>query len=212
MLLPLPLYLQAVLLAVLIGAQAGLTAVGILVVLTALMIVCLKKFPFSKIFPVLAVLVLIGFIFIPFFPNENDLNKRGGTAFDKTLLNSRIQEGKSVYLSVTESFCLSCHWNRLIMITQGAPQEIQNGDLTVMRAGYKDPFVKDLLSQGGKYGLPVNIIFSPLYPEGKIISSVLTPWKAQAAVIELIRTQKNEPDPQNAPEQNQPDPAGKDTN
>lgn len=212
MLLPLPLYLQAVLLAVLIGAQAGLTAVGILVVLTALMIVCLKKFPFSKIFPVLAALVLIGFIFIPFFPNENDLNKRGGTEFDKTLLNSRIQEGKSVYLSVTESFCLSCHWNRLIMITQGAPQEIQNGDLTVMRAGYKDPFVKDLLSQGGKYGLPVNIIFSPLYPEGKIISSVLTPWKAQAAVIKLIRTQKNEPDPQNAPEQNQPDPAGKDTN
>mgnify|MGYP002600212468 CR=1 FL=1 len=212
MLLPLPLYVQAVLLAVLVGAQAGLAAVGILAVLTALMVVCLKRLPFSKVLPALAMLVLIGIVFIPFFPNENDLNKRGGTEFNKTLLNSRIQEGKSVYLSVTESFCLSCHWNRLIMITQGAPREIQNGDLTVMRAGYKDPFVENLLSQGGKYGLPINIIFSPLYPEGKIISSVLNPWTAQEAVIELVKPQESAPDPQSAPEQNQPDPAVKDTN
>lgn len=210
-LLPLPLYVQAVLLAILVGAQAGLTAVGILIVLTALMIICFKKLPFSKIFPVLTVLVLIGIIFIPFFPNENDLNKRGGIEFDEALLANRIQEGKSVYLSVTESFCLSCHWNRLIMMTQGAPQEIKNGDLTVMRIGYKNTFVKSLLAQGGKYGLPVNIIFSPLYPEGKIISSVLNPWTAQAAVLEFVKPQENEPDQQSAPEQSQPDPAEKGT-
>lgn len=81
-----------------------------------------------------------------------------------------------------------------------------------MRAGYKDPFVENLLSQGGKYGLPINIIFSPLYPEGKIISSVLNPWTAQEAVIELVKPQESAPDPQSAPEQNQPDPAVKDTN
>lgn len=210
-LLPLSLYVQAVLLAILVGAQAGLTAVGILIVLTALMIICFKKLPFSKIFPVLTVFVLIGIIFIPFFPNENDLNKRGGIEFDEALLANRIQEGKSVYLSVTESFCLSCHWNRLIMMTQGAPQEIKNGDLTVMRIGYKNTFVKSLLAQGGKYGLPVNIIFSPLYPEGKIISSVLNPWTAQAAVLEFVKPPENEPGQQSAPEQSQPDPAEKGT-
>lgn len=211
MILPLPLYFQAALLAALIAAQAGAAVFLISTVLTALIFVCLKKAPFSKVFPLLAVIMIIAAVFIPFRPNGHDLNEQGGTAFDETLLADRIREGKAVYLNVTESFCLSCHFNRLVMIKRGGASEIQSGALTVMRAGYQEPFVKRLMGQGGKYNLPLNIMFSPSYPEGKIIDSVLSPWSAREEVLDAVSLRENEPDRQSALEQNQPDPAAKGT-
>ena len=209
--LPLPLYLQAFLLAILIGIQTGLTAFGVAVGLAILMIILLKTRLLLKKKPVFVVLILAGMMFIPFLPNENNLDTRGGEPFNESLLRSRIQEGKSVYLNVTESFCLSCHWNRFVMAVRGAPQKIQNGELSIMRIGYEAPFLKRLLSQGGKYGLPFNIIFSPAYPEGAVIDPVLSAWSAQEAIMDIVNQPENEPDPQTAPEQNRPDPARKDT-
>ncbi len=209
--LPIPLYLQALLLAILIGIQAGLTVFCIAVGLAILTIALLKRWPLLKKMPAFAILVLAGMIFIPFLPNENNLDTRGGEPFNESLLRRRIQEGKSVYLNVTESFCLSCQWNRFIMAVRGAPKKIQSGELSIMRIGYEDPFLKRLLSQGGKYGLPFNMIFSPTYPEGAVVDPVLNPWTAQEAVMDIVNQPENEPDPRTAPEQNQPDPARKDT-
>lgn len=212
MFLPLPLILQAVLLAVLIWSQAGWIVSGILLLLAVSIVYCLNKAPDSKKLPIFIAIVVIGILFIPFFPNESDLNKKGGIPFDAELLNSRVQEGKSVYVNVTESFCLACQWNRMIMITKGAPKEIKSGELTVMRAGYKDPFIKRLLAQGREYRLPINLIFSPLYPEGKVVSSFLDPWVAQKITATTVKLTENEPNPQIGPTENQPDPEAKDIN
>ncbi len=209
LILPLPLILQAVLLAVLVWSQAGLGALGILSVLAVLITLCLKIAPTSKKLPIFIAIVCVGLVSIPFYPNENDLNRKGGILFDAELLYSRMKEGKSVYVNVTESFCLSCQWNRMIMITQGAAKEIERGDLTVMRIGYKDPFIKRLLSQGREYRLPINLMFSSLYPEGKVIDSVLNPWIAQEITVKNVTPKENEPDPQNVQTESQPTPAAK---
>lgn len=210
--LPLPLYISAAFLAVMIGLQAGINVFCGLIVLIALAVFFLWKKPFLKIKRILLVLLLIGVIFIPFFPNEKGVSNWESVDFDEALLRKRVQEGKAVYLSVSESFCLSCYWNRLIMAKRGAPQEVQDGTLTIMRIGYNNPFLKKLVGQGGKYGLPLNIIFSPLAPEGRIVIPFFNSWAAQDIASEIFKYRESAPDPQSAPEQNQPDPAVKDIN
>ena len=213
--LSLPLYLPAAFLAIMIGLQAGIgvfCGLVVLIALTALTAFSLWKKPSLKIKRILFVPLLAGIIFIPFLPNEKGLSNWESVDFDEALLLNRVQEGKAVYLSVSESFCLSCYWNRLMMAKRGAPQEIRDGTLTIMRIGYNDPFLKRLIGQSGKYGLPMNIIFSPSNPEGRIVIPFFNSWTVHDVASEIFKYRENEPDPKNAPEQNQPDPAGKDTN
>lgn len=68
--LPLPLYISAAFLAVMIGLQAGINVFCGLIVLIALAVFFLWKKPFLKIKRILLVLLLIGIIFIPFFPTK----------------------------------------------------------------------------------------------------------------------------------------------
>lgn len=97
------------------------------------------------------------------------------------------------------------------MIKRGAPQEVRNGTLTIMRIGYNNPFLKRLIGQGGTYGMPMNIIFSPSYPEGRIIIPFFNFWTVRNVAPEIFKYRENEPDQQSAPEQSQPDPAEKGT-
>ena len=194
--LPLSLCVQIIFLAFLIGAQLGLIYF-IAAVLIALMIIVFFHFKnvsslaFMCIF---SILIILSIIFIPFSANENDLNQKGGEVFNEDLLRSRVQEGKSVYLNVTENFCLLCQWNRMLIIKQGNLTEKPNKSFSIMRISYNDPFLKNLFAQSGKYNLPANIIFSPLYPEGKIVDSVFTPWTASEVIFEMTQQSKIEQD------------------
>lgn len=208
--LPAPLYLQAVLMAALIAMEAGLVIFAALIVLIALTILCLKKTSLNKK-RILAISVLIGIVFIPLRPNEKDMNNWGSVAFDEAVLRQQVRDGKIVYLNVTESFCLSCHWNRFVMMYHGVPKESRQ-DLVVMRVGYNDPFLKRLVAQGGKYGLPLNILFSKAYPEGKMIDPVLNPWSAESAWLEMSSLQESGQDQRTEPEQTAPDLREKGTN
>ncbi len=197
-LFPCPLYLQALLMIILIAMEAGIIVFFGVIALIGLSVFCYIKtsFPKKRIF---TIAFLIGLLFIPLPPNEKDLNKGGAIEFDETVLRQQINEGKIVYLNVTESFCLSCHWNRFIMTYQGVPKESRD-NLVVMRIGYNDPFLKKLLAPGGKYGLPLNIIFSKQYPEGKLIDPLLNPWSAQSVWLEISNFLKNGSDQRTEPE------------
>lgn len=209
--LALPLYIQAAFLAIMIELQAGIIVFSGSVVLIILAAFFLRKKTFLKIKWGVPALLLAGILFIPFLPNGKGLADWGSSDFDEAVLFDRVKEGKAVYLSVSESFCLSCYWNRLIMIKRGAPQEVRNGTLTIMRIGYNNPFLKRLIGQGGTYGMPMNIIFSPSYPEGRIIIPFFNFWTVRNVAPEIFKYRENEPDQQSAPEQSQPDPAEKGT-
>lgn len=207
--LPVPLCVSAAAALVLIWMETGLAVFAMAVALIGAAVVLFQVYPHKKK-AVAAVLLLIAVILIPPLPNTKSLNAQGGVDFNEELLRDTVRQGKSVYLNVTENFCLSCQWNRLMMMRQGAPDEIANKDVLVMRIRYNHPFLRRLFTQGGDYTLPMNFMFTPLYPEGKAVRRFLTPWTADEIIEETVRGASS--DRQSAPEQSRPDPAAPSTN
>ena len=196
--MPLPLYFQSLILLLLIGSEAGMKVVaGIVLLLAIFLLVMWKIKAFIKKGAIL--LPLVGLIFVPLHPSDKNLNNWNSVEFDEALLNRQVDEGKSVYLNVSEDFCLSCLWNRFVMVINGAPNAIQNGDLIVMRIRYDDPFFKKLLPQDAHRSLPMNVIFSPKYPEGKVVSDTFQMWSAAQIVEEATNIKKSAPDLQKKP-------------
>lgn len=208
--LSVPLCVPAAAALALIWMETGLAVFSMSVALIGAAAVLFQVYPQRKK-AVATVLLLVAVILIPPLPNIKNLNTRGGVDFDEELLRDTVRQGKSVYLNVTENFCLSCQWNRLMMIRHGAPDEIASKDVLVMRIRYNHPFLRRLFTQGGDYTLPMNFMFTPLYPEGKAVKRFLAPWTAQQAVEETVKPDASS-NRQSAPEQNRPDPAAPSTN
>ena len=213
MVLPFPLFFQILflLLDILVGTSVNIFVLCFVLIVLSMSVVL--KFPRFKRKYVLALLLVMASAFVSPFPEKNAFNAAWGIPFDEDMLRQKVYEGKSVYLNVTESFCLSCHWNRFLMYFAGAPKEIKDGKLTIMRIKYNHPFLKRLLEQSGKYGLPTNLAFSPVYPEGKLLDPVFSFLTMKSIVEEFLVSEENDvSDFQSELEENPPKPEEKDIN
>ncbi len=179
-----PLLAQVILLLFLTGLEIGLwRGIGAVVLLGA---ATAAMFRFNRK-KVSAVCVVISLLVVPLLPNEYDFNALGAQSFDEQVLKKAVEDGKSVYLNVTESGCLVCQINRLMMMYKGGRKEIKQGKLIVMGVPYAHPFARRMLNGTGQDRLPANLIFSPKSPSGKILPSVIGPWLAPDIVRENVQ-------------------------
>lgn len=180
----LPLVVQAVLLLFLAGLESGLPrGIGAFVLLGG-GIAAMFKFNKKK---TAAVVGVVSLVVLPLVPNEYDFNTLGARDFDERALTQAVQDGKTVYLNVTESGCLMCQMNRMTMMYRGGREEIKQGRLIVMGIPYSHPFVRRLLDGTGQDVLPANVIFAPNAPSGKVLPSVIGPWLAPDIVREYVQ-------------------------
>ena len=207
---PVPLYQQAAILVFSVATQAGLKIFGEICVLLAVSFLFVQKN--GKLWKKITLLVIAGGIFlVPFYPSDCDWNNKISDDFDENLLRQQIKDGKSVYLNVSENFCWSCLWNRFLVVYKGAPDEIKNGELSVMRISYNHPFLKRLLPSSKARTLPMNLFFSPRYPAGKIVDSHFDVWSVKKAIKEAMPIKEIVPFEQIQLEQKKPAPEEKDT-
>ena len=179
-----PLFVQIVLLAVTLGLEIGAFRTGIAIVFAVIVGLVFKYFDRKK---TAAAALLASLAAVPVLPTEYDFNTFGAADFDEQVLKQAVADGKSVYLNVTESGCLICQSNRLVMMYKGGRDEIKQGNLIVMGVSYAHPFVRRLLEGTGQDILPANILFSPKTPSGKVLPSVLGPWRAPDIVREYVQ-------------------------
>lgn len=186
--LPFPLYGQIVLLLCSIGFLTNKSVV--LSVLCLLFFLSIFVFKAERIVnKAVLIATLIGCIFIvPFKPVEKNPVKVWSEPFNENALYHQINQGKAVYLNVYEDFCFLCLWNRFVVRYHGMPEQVENGDLKIMRIKSDDPFLKRILSGSGYSTLPMNIIFSPKYPQGKVVDAVFGLWKSKV-ILEQVYPQ-----------------------
>lgn len=220
--LPLPLIAQIIALLAIIGVETDIKLTTVAAVLLIVMASAVKRVAKVTTAPIVAILAALSVL--PLFPKQGNLMERLSVPFDETALHRFVGEGKSVILGVGENYCLACVKNMLL--TEKAKD---TDNVVFMRINYQNDFVKELLMQEKDYGIPANILFSPEYPEGKVIEPDLA-WytvkdvSAAAAKIAAEREAKSDkteddaeavtadaPDPRTEPEQNPPEPAATDT-
>lgn len=193
--IPVPLYIQAMILLLSIGSLAGLNILWASLILLGIVGAIALKAEHLKKKSIMAG-ILISVCFIPLFPTGKDMNNRESMEFDEALLHQQIAEGKSVYLNVSESFCMSCIWNRFLVVNKGAKEEIEKGELIVMRINYNNPFLTKLFPSDVTRSLPMNIVFSPRYPAGKVVDADFGLWSVTRNMEEVLPIKKYETDPQ----------------
>jgi suppressor for copper-sensitivity B len=98
-------------------------------------------------------------------------------SFDEAAIPGLVAEGKTVFVDVTADWCLTCKANKTLVIDRppvsaalGAP------DTVAMVADWTkpDPAIAAYLTEFGRYGIPLNVVYGPKAPQGIALPELLT--------------------------------------
>ena len=102
----------------------------------------------------------------------------GWHVFDPDAVQALVGDGKTVLVDVTASWCLTCKANELTTFDRPAVRErLDRPDVVRMRADWSrpDPIIAAFLKRFDRYGIPLDVVFSPAHPTGSPLPELLTP-------------------------------------
>lgn len=105
--------------------------------------------------------------------------------FDETAIARHIKDGKTVFVDVTASWCITCQANKRFVLDRAEIKaRLAAPGVVFMQRDWTKPdrAIADYLRRYGRGGIPFNIVFGPHAPEGIILPELLTP----GAVLEAM--------------------------
>ena len=105
--------------------------------------------------------------------------------FEPDRIPELVAQGKTVFVDLTASWCLTCHVNdRLVLDTDEIRSTLSQPDVYLMRGDWTrpNPMIGDYLKAHGRAGIPFNMVVSPGAPEGVILPELLN----KAVVMDAI--------------------------
>jgi suppressor for copper-sensitivity B len=105
--------------------------------------------------------------------------------FDETAIAGAVASGKTVFVDVTASWCLTCQVNeRLVLDTQSVHHILTDPAVVAMRADWTrhDTRIGDFLKTYGRFGIPFNVVYGPRAPGGVPLPELLT----ESAVLDAL--------------------------
>ena len=88
-----------------------------------------------------------------------------------------IENNKIVFLDITADWCITCQVNKITTINTGNINKLfLNNEIKLIQADWtkKDPEILEFISKFGRYGIPVNIIYSRKFNEGILLPEILS--------------------------------------
>jgi suppressor for copper-sensitivity B len=98
--------------------------------------------------------------------------------FDPDALPGLVAEGKTVFVHVTATWCLTCKINDLTTLKNAEVRSrLRQPGIIRMRADWSrpDPVIADYLHRFGRYGIPLDVVYGPRQPQGEALPELLTP-------------------------------------
>ena len=97
--------------------------------------------------------------------------------FDIAAVQNEVAKGKTVLVDVTADWCLTCQVNKSLVLNRGRVAEILGGShIIAMKADWTkpDPTIAAYLKRFGRYGIPFNVVYGPMVPDGVPLPEILT--------------------------------------
>ena len=127
--------------------------------------------------------ILVFFLFINIFLSHNThtlVGKDTWEKFDVARLDSLVGSKNKVFVDVTADWCVTCQFNKITTLEKkNMLKYFEKENVYLLRADWtnKDEKILNFMSNYGRYGIPLNIIYGPKNQEGIILPEILTPSK-----------------------------------
>ena len=152
-----------------------------------------QKIPFQKnIISVFVLLVIFSSSSFSFFQQNRvfEIEKDWLNFYDITL-DKLINENKIVFLDITADWCATCQFNKInVLNSEPVISLFEENNVTLIRADWTKPNDKInlFLEKYDRFGIPFNAFFSPNFPEGILLSELLS----EKEMIDAINKINNE--------------------
>ena len=96
--------------------------------------------------------------------------------FDEAAIPGLVQDGKIVFVDVTAEWCVTCIVNKKLVLDRGETARMLRSDNVVaMQADWSNPdeAIAGYLARNNRFGIPFNIIYGPVAPNGLILPELL---------------------------------------
>jgi suppressor for copper-sensitivity B len=124
----------------------------------------------------LAALAIVVASFSTSIAGVRNADADGWQSFDPVAISALVADGKTVFVDVSASWCLTCKVNELTVLQTGNVRRRLDQSGTVrMRADWSrpDPAIAAYIQHFGRFGIPLDVVYGPGEPTGKLLPEVL---------------------------------------
>ena len=152
-----------------------LNLIFIFVFLSIILIASIIKGKFKKqLFFISFIIILLSSTISYFNKSKENLKWE---KFNESNVYDYIKKNEIVFLDVTADWCITCQINKITTINSKKINKIfLENEIKLIQADWtkKDPKILEFISKFGRFGIPVNIIFSKKYNEGILLPEILS--------------------------------------
>ena len=138
----------------------------------------MKKFKyFLSFLLILTAIWLANVLLIQINAINNDSKNNNWLDFDTIKLNELVNENNIVFVDITADWCMTCFYNKKTVLDRKKVKNIfEKYDVKKMRGNLTKPNkeINKYINSYGRFGIPVNVIYSPSAPQGILLSELLT--------------------------------------
>ena len=120
---------------------------------------------------------LSGVLLIQINAINNDTKNNNWIDFDTVKIKELTNTNNIIFVDITADWCLTCFYNKKTVINREKVRSaFEEYNVIKIRGDLTKPNKKinDYINSFGRFGIPVNIIYSPSMPQGLLLSEVLT--------------------------------------
>ena len=92
-------------------------------------------------------------------------------------LDDLVQKNDVVFVDITADWCATCQFNKINVINSKIISEIfKENNVMKVRGDWTKPNkqIEKYLKKYNQFGIPFNVVYSKSYPEGIVLSELLT--------------------------------------
>lgn len=108
---------------------------------------------------------------------KSEINQPQVVPFTEARLNNFLSKGNTVIINFDASWCINCKGNNLLAFgTDEFKAYIKQHNIIFMKGdvSLKDPTLENFMARFQVFAVPFTVIFSPKYPNGKVLPIFLT--------------------------------------
>ena len=122
--------------------------------------------------------------------NTDTTDKYNWINFNDISIKDYINNDNVIFLDITADWCITCQFNKVNVINTKRMSEIfSTNNVILVKADWTTPNEKinNFLKKFNKFGIPFNALYSRKYPNGIILSEILTQNEIETTLETIIK-------------------------